>query len=243
MRIYYPLPDRTEAWVTSGPLQINGSLTADPGRALLAGDRRTGRPGPARGVAHRDRGQQPVAGAASAARRRPRRPPPPDGAPNLARLASSPGTIAGGPQRYCANTARSVTVSVRVTDTERIAERRPFVPTAGLVGLRQQADGRGGGADTWQATLRTDTDGIDTGGRPPLLRDRDRRQPEPRSARLPADGSRAITVADCANTGPTLASLKASPGTVFTNLRACANNTPVTTVSAVGDRRRRRRPA
>jgi hypothetical protein len=91
---------------------------------------------------------------------------------------------------------------------------------------------RGGGADTWQATLRTDTDGIDTAGDLRFFVTATDANPKPRSARLPADGSRSITVTGCANSGPTVASLKASPGTVFTNLRACANNGPVTTVSA-----------
>ena len=30
VRIYYPLPGRTEAWVTSGPLKVDGSLNDVP---------------------------------------------------------------------------------------------------------------------------------------------------------------------------------------------------------------------
>ncbi len=231
VRIYYPLPDRTEAWVTSGPLQINGSLTAIPVvpcSPVIAGPAAPGQPESSL-TALEDNSPSPApSGPPTSAPSTP----PPNGAPNLARLASSPGTIAGGPQRYCANTARSVTLSVRVTDTDRIASvvlsyRRP-----GSSGYATKPMARGGGADTWQATLRTDTDGIDTAGDLRFFVTATDANPKPRSARLPADGSRSITVTGCANSGPTVASLKASPGTVFTNLRACANNGPVTTVSA-----------
>ena len=200
-----------------------------PGRALLTGGGWPGGVDRARLVADGDRGQQPVAGAAASDEPSSS---PENGAPSLARLASTPGTIAGGPQRYCANTARSVTVSVRVTDTERIASvvlsyRRP-----GSSSYATKPMARGGGTNTWQATLRTDTDGIDTAGDLRFFVTATDANTSPRSARLPADGSRSITVAGCANQGPTLASVKANPGPVFTNLRACANNTPVTTVSA-----------
>ena len=85
-------------------------------------------------------------------------------------------------------------MSVRVTDTERIASvvlsyRRP-----GSSGYATRPMARGGGADTWQATLRTDTDGIDTAGDLRFFVTATDANPKPRSARLPADGSRSITV-------------------------------------------------
>ena len=231
VRIYYPLPDRTEAWVTSGPLQIAGSidsLPVVPCSPVVAGAGPAGQPG-ASLTAIEDNSPSPAPPSSG-----PSSPPtpPPNGAPVLARLAAAPGTIAGGPQRYCANTARAVTVSVRVTDAQPIASvvlsyRRP-----GLSGYATKPMNRGGGASTWQATLRTDTDGIDTAGDLRFFVSATDSAPSPRTARLPADGAGTITVAGCVNKGPTFASIKASPGTVFTNLRACAGNAPVTTVSA-----------
>ena len=188
VRIYYPLPDRTEAWVTSGPLQIAGSIDVDPGRALLAGRRGSRARGPAGRVADGDRGQQPVARAAVVGPSSPPPTPPPNGAPVLARLAAAPGTIAGGPQRYCANTARAVTVSVRVTDAQPIASvvlsyRRP-----GLSGYATKPMARGGGANTWQATLAHGHGRDRHRRRPPVLRERDRLGAEP--ANRPSAGER-----------------------------------------------------
>ncbi len=239
VRIYYPLPDRTEAWVTSGPLQIAGSIDAlpvVPCSPVVAGAGPAGQPG-ASLTAIEDNSPSPAPPSSG-----PSSPPtpPPNGAPVLARLAAAPGTIAGGPQRYCANTARAVTVSVRVTDAQPIASvvlsyRRP-----GLSGYATKPMNRGGGASTWQATLRTDTDGIDTAGDLRFFVSATDSAPSPRTARLPADGAGTITVAGCVNKGPTFASVKASPGTVFTNLGACANNRPVDDDLGGGDRRRRR---
>ena len=188
VRIYYPLPDRTEAWVTSGPLQINGSLDGHPGRALLAGDRRTGRPGPAR--ARRSPRSRTTA----------RRPAPTGSEAPPSRRRTARRTWRGSRRRRARSRAdrsatapippRSVTVSVRVTDTEPIASvvlsyRRP-----GLSGYATKPMARGGGANTWQATLRTDTDGIDTAGDLRFFVTATDANPSPRSARLPADGSR-----------------------------------------------------
>ena len=232
VRIYYPLPGRTEAWVTSGPLQIAGSMDSIPVvpcSPVVAGAGPEGQPG-ASLTAIEDNSPSPAAPSSGPSSPPPT--PPPNGAPVLARLAAAPGTIAGGPQRYCATTARAVTVSVRVTDAQPIASvvlsyRRP-----GLSGYATKPMARGGGANTWQATLRTDTDGIDTAGDLRFFVSATDSAAKPLTARLPANAAGTITVAGCANKGPTFASLKASPGTVFTNLGACANNRPATTVSA-----------
>ena len=203
VRIYYPLPDRTEAWVTSGPLEIAGSIDAIPVvpcSPVVAGAGPAGQPG-ASLTAIEDNSPSPAppsSGPSSST------PPPLNGAPVLARLAAAPGTIAGGPQRYCANTARAVTVSVRVTDAQPIASvvlsyRRPGLSgyatkpmTAGR--RRQHVAGdaaHGHGRDRHRR-------------RPPVLRERDRFRPSPRTARLPADGAGTITVAGCVNKGPVL---------------------------------------
>ena len=123
-------------------------------------------------------------------------------------------------------------MSVRVTDTEPIASvvlsyRRP-----GLSGYATKPMARGGGANTWQATLRTDTDGITTAGDLRYFVRATDSNANPRTARLPADTSRSITVAGCTNKGPVFATVKANPGTSVTNLQACASNGAATTVTA-----------
>jgi len=55
--------------------------------------------------------------------------------------------------------------------------------------------------------------------------------PSPHTTRLPSDTTRSIAVVDCANAGPVLASLKAGPGTVFTNIAACDTRPRTSTVS------------
>ena len=85
--------------------------------------------------------------------------------------------------------------------------RRP-----GLSGYATKPMTRGGGASTWQATLRTDTDGIDTAGDLRFFVSATDSAPNPRSARLPADGAGTITVAGCVNKGPTLRLGEGEPG-------------------------------
>ena len=112
VRIYYPLPGRTEAWVTSGPLQFDGSLGAlpvvpcspveagpgasvEPGASLTAIQDNSPSPPPS---------APPTTGPTTS----------PDGGPTLARLVVGSASIAGGPQRYCQRTpARSRSASAR----------------------------------------------------------------------------------------------------------------------------------
>ena len=108
VRIYYPLPGRTEAWVTAGPLQFDGSLGDGPGRALLAGRGRPRGLGRAGRVADRDPGQQPVA-----VRRLGRPTASPDGGPTLARLSSGRRSRAGRSATASARLARSRSASAR----------------------------------------------------------------------------------------------------------------------------------
>ena len=220
VRIYYPLPGRTEAWVTSGPLQIDGSLDAHPGRAVLAGRGRRGRAVRAERVsltAIEDNSPSP--GADRPASRPSRRPTAARRSPGSRPARARSPAVRSATAR---TTARSVTVSVRVDGCRADRQRRPVVPPAGRCRASRPSRWRGAAArDTWQATLRHRRG---RHHRPRHLRffvsatDRD---PKPRSARLPATGA-LDHVADCANTGPTLASLRASPGTVSTNLGACA---------------------
>jgi len=87
------------------------------------------------------------------------------------------------------------------------------------------------GADTWRATLATDADGITGPGSLRVFVTATDTDPSPHTTRLPSDTTRSIAVVDCANAGPVLASLKAGPGTVFTNIAACDTRPRTSTVS------------
>ena len=223
-RIYYPLPGRTEAWVQAGPLSFNGSLDSQPvvpcapvvagpaasvapGASLTAIENNSPSPGPTPGVT-----------------------PAPGGGPKLAGLNTGATSIAGGPARYCPGAARSVAFTVNVTGAGDNASvvlsyRKPGAPD-----FATQRMTRSGGTNTWQATLATDADGIAGPGSVRFFVSAT--DAAGHAARLPDGGSRSLDVAGCANDGPTVASLKASPGTVFTNLGACPNNRSQTTISA-----------
>ena len=152
-------------------------------------------------------------------------------APALAKLTAAPTTIAGGPQRYCANAARAVTFSVRATDADTVANVVLSYREPGASGFATKPMTKAPGGDTWQATLRTDTDAISGSGALRYFVTATDANAAPLTARLPGSGSGSIAVADCTNSGPTLASLKASPGTVHTNPGACQSGATTTTVS------------
>src|SRR5262249_7254013 len=116
VRIYWPLPDRGEAWIKSAPLQYQGSLdsvpvvTCAPVVAPLAIVAPSESDTPTE-----DNSPSPGPTASTSPTQTPR-----NGGPTLARLAASPGTIAGGPQRYCQNTARTATFTVNATDADTV---------------------------------------------------------------------------------------------------------------------------
>ena len=202
-----------------------------PGRALLAGRGGTRGVGRAGLVADGDRGQQPVA---RACRRRPSAGPTPrspDGWPTLARLTPRPRSPAArsataanaalGDRQRSASTDRTPARTRASTLSFREARRRR---------LRDEGDDEGSEDDTWQATLATDANGISRPGQPAVLR-RPPADARPRAAH-DAGPPRARSPSSTAPTPvPTLASLKASPGTVFTNPAACDTRPKTTTVS------------
>ena len=220
VRIYYPLPGRTEAWVTSGPLKVDGSLndvpvvpcspveagpgaSVEPGSSLTAIEDNSPSPAPA--------SAPPSSG-----------PTPRPAGPGLANLAVSPGQIAGGPARYCPNAARAVTFSVHLSN----AGANPSVTLSfrepGAADFAKKAMTKGGG-DTWQATLATDANAISGNG------DLKYFVTASGGDRVPAIGTRAIAVVDCANDGADARVRQGEPGDrVHQPSGLPAINTPVT---------------
>ena len=221
-RIYYPLPGRTEAWVPSGPLQVDGSLDAQPVvpcAPVVAGPGASVEPSSSlTAVGNNSPSPGPTAEPTIT---------PSDSGPTLARFDF--GTrIAGGPQRYCERTPRSITVSVRATDASEVASVVLAYRKPGAADVATKPMVRVGGSDTWRTSLATDANGITGPGSLRLYVSATDRDPTPHTSRLPA---RSIDVVACANTGPTLASLRAAPGTVSTNLAACQSKPKATAIS------------
>jgi hypothetical protein len=224
VRIYWPLPDRSEAWIKSAPLQYQGTLdsvpvvTCAPVVAPLA----IVAPSESQTPTEDNSPSPPPSSAPTSAPR--------NGGPSLARLAASPGTIAGGPQRYCQNTARTATFTVKATDADTVKSVVLSFrePNANAFATKPMTKVSG---DTWQASLGTDADGITGAGTIRYFVSATDASATPKSSRLPAAGFRTIDVAGCANQGPTLASLRVSPGTVHTNTGACPSSAAAATVS------------
>jgi hypothetical protein len=222
VRIYYPLPGRTEAWVTAGPLKFDGSLGS-----LLVVPCSPVEAGPGASVG-------PGASLTALQDNSPSPPPPtvgpttsPDGGPTLARLDFGT-TIAGGPQRYCQRTPRSVTISVRATDRTGIASVSLSYRKPGAADYATKPMSKVGASDTWRATLATDPDGIAGPGSLRFFVTATDADAAPHTSRLPA---RSIGVVDCANEGPVLASLRAAPASVFTNTGACQKSAKTTAIT------------
>lgn len=223
VRIYWPLPDRDEAWIESGPLKFDGSLAAlpiVPCAPIVGGPLAAVAPSPTLTPVE-DNSPSPTPSTVAS----------PNSAPTLARLAAGASSIAGGPQRYCNGTARSVVFSVRATDKDAIAGVVLNYREPGSAGFARKPMTKAAGSDTWQATLATDADSISGPGALRYYVSATDAAAVPRSARLPVNGTRSIDVADCTNTGPTLASLKASPSTTHTNPGACRSGATSTTIS------------
>jgi hypothetical protein len=224
VRIYWPLPDRSEAWIKSAPLQYQGTLdsvpvvTCAPVVAPLA----IVAPSESQTPTEDNSPSPPPSSAPTSTPR--------NGGPSLARLAASPGTIAGGPQRYCQNTARTATFTVKATDADTVKSVVLSFrePNANAFATKPMTKVSG---DTWQATLGTDVDGITGAGTIRYFVSATDANASPKSSRLPAAGFRTIDVAGCANQGPTLASLRVSPGTVHTNPGACQSSPQTATIS------------
>jgi hypothetical protein len=124
-----------------------------------------------------------------------------------------------------------VTVSVVVTDPDPLASVVLFYQEPGALGYAQKPMTQSAGTDSWQAVLDADADGIGGSGKLRYYVSATDAHAEPLTGRLPAEGAKTITVEACANEGPELASFKASPGKVYTNLGACRTSAETTTIS------------
>ena len=234
VRIYYPLPGRTEAWVTSGPLQIDGSLDdvpVVPCAPVVAGPGASVEPGSSPHGDRRTTAHRPA--------RRPSRPSRrPTAAPPSPASTSGP-AIAGGPQRYCEQRAaighrqRARDGCERASPASSCAYRKPGAADFATKPMASVA-----GSDTWRTTLATDANGIAAPGSLRVFVTATDRDPTPHSSRLP---TRSIDVVDCANDGP-------DPGGAAGRARNRVDEprrVPVQAegddaISAEGDRRRRR---
>lgn len=217
-RIHFPAPGRTEAWIEAARVRLVDAGASLPEAACAPQVAALVPPNEAPSLTAIENNS-------------PTPPPVPNAEPALAKLAATPGEIAGGPKRYCAKTPRTVTVSVVVTDPDPLASVVLFYQEPGALGYAQKPMTQSAGTDSWQAVLDADADGIGGSGKLRYYVSATDAHAEPLTGRLPAEGAKTITVEACANEGPELASFKASPGKVYTNLGACRTSAETTTIS------------
>lgn len=214
VRIHLPEPGRTEGWVETGPLTITGSIDSLP-VATCAPEAAV--PAPA---------VLPVPSLTAVVNATPSPAPTPvptpsptaNTPPTLAGLAASPKTISYDQGSYCPSAAHSTVISVKAGDAAGITGVALWWKVPGAAAFTSTPMTMSSGSatsGTWQATLDTVANSItkagtlafyaiatDIGGA---------------TAKLPAKGSTGLTVAVCANRGPSITGSSSNAGTMYWN--------------------------
>ena len=227
LQLYWPIPGIERAWTKAGPLQLRGDAASLPVAACDAPP-----PPPARPTVEPT--ATPFAAATPAATPTaaptakptaapsakptagptpsPSPTPKPNAAPQVSGLKASTATVYFDQGSYCATARKSVTISVGVTDADGLASVTLLWRKPGAASYSQRPMTLAGGRYT--ATLDTKADGITKAGTLRyyvVAKDANR---SPKTSRSPTSGTQVVAVKVCANTGPTFATLEASPTTI-----------------------------
>ncbi len=246
VRIHLPTPGRTEGWVEAGPLTVNGSIDSLPVATCAA---EAGAPAPAvlpaesfTAIVNATPSPGPTLGSSPS----PSPPPPPSAAPSptpnagpaLASLAASSSTISYDQGAYCTTAVKSATISVLASDTAGVASVALLWREPGAASYVQTAMARTSGtaaSGTWQATLNSSANGITQAGT--LAYYAVATDSGGATSRIPSSGARTITVAVCANKGPTISAASSSSGSSLSwdplGVASCQTATNIT--AAVSD--------
>jgi hypothetical protein len=221
LRIHYPAPGRTEAWVEAGPLQVDGSVAAlpvaecepelvvappslEPTESFTAIQGNpdvtptpTIEPTPTVGPT-------PTPTATANAR------------PGISSLTASTGQISFDTGNYCPKAVKRVTFRVKATDAVGIAGVTLVWRKPGGASVTQSAMHRVSGSDRdgfWEVTLDTAANGIDRAGS--LTYYALARDVGGATRRIPAARTNSIQVKVCENKGPTVGATSSSGGSLF----------------------------
>jgi hypothetical protein len=235
LRIHYPLPGRTEAWVQSSPLTVAGAVASLP-VAACAPEVAMAPPDvaplpPLTAIQNNTPSPPPTPTPAP----EPTPSPTPNAGPSLTALTVSTRKISYDTGAYCPTAVKKVTFKVKASDVSGVDGVTLFWREPGASAYARSAMTQAAGtaaSGTWQVTLDTKADGItragklayyavatDTGGA---------------TRRIPTSGSSSITVAVCANTGPTITSASSSSGSSLSwdplGVGSCRTATNITAV-------------
>lgn len=218
LRIHLPAPGRTEGWVEGAPLTVDGSVDALP---VVACSPEAGAPSPA--IAPAESFTAIVNATPSPGIPQPTPSPTPSLAPTpsptanvgpaLTGLATSARTISYDQGAYCPSAVKAATISVTAADPTGVASvtlywRKPGSSTYTLTAMAMASGSATSGV--WRATLSTASAGITTAGS--LAYYVVAADAAGAKTRAPSSGSNTLTVAVCANTGPTISSVASSSG-------------------------------
>ena len=217
LRIHYPDPGRSEAWVEAGPLTTTGSIADLPVAACA--------PEPIVLVPS----FQPFLGLTAVQDNPPTEPPSGEPVPTptptatsiiarnerpgLSALTSSERRISYDTGDYCPNAATSAAFRVRATDDQGVQSvalfwRKPGSGAFARAPMTRTSGGERNG--TWQATLDTQRNGITQAGS--LAYYAVATDTDGATRRLPGNGSSAIQVERCENEGPDISSVRSLSG-------------------------------
>ena len=246
LRIHYPLPGRTEAWVQTSPLTVDGAtaslpvVTCQPELAIASPD---AQPGPTlTAVANFAPSPPPAVATPTAAPTASPSAGPTvvqNAKPSLTALAASTSKISYDTASYCPTAVKKVTVKVKASDASGLTGVMLFWREPGAATYAQSAMARTAGSansGTWQVTLDTTANGITRAGK--LAFYTVGTDTAGATGRLPASGASSITVAVCANTGPTITSVSPRSGsTLYWVPAGATGNCPAATniIAAVKD--------
>ena len=215
LRIHVPLPGRSEGWVETSPLTVDGSVAGlpvagcQPELAVLAPSL-----GPAESftaVADNPPAAEPTAVPTATPSAGPTATP--NAKPSLTALKASTQKISYDTGSYCKTAVKKVTFTVKAGDSSGLDRvtlfwRKPGAGTYAQVAMTRTAGTAKSG--TWQVTLDTTANGITKAGK--LAFYAVATDTAGATRRLPSGGSDSITVAVCANTGPAITAVKSSSG-------------------------------
>jgi hypothetical protein len=207
LRIHYPSPGRSEAWVVAAPL----TLAAAPDSLPVA----ECEPEYAAGEAEvaPDATLSAILNLSPSPAPTPSPTPVPNARPSLSNLRPSTRTISHDTGEYCPTAGKRVTFRVTAKDSIGVAGVVLFWREPGASSYAQVAMTRSAGSarsGTWQATLDTRTNGITEAGR--LAYYAVATDTDGATRKIPTSGSSSITVEVCVNTGPAITSARSSSG-------------------------------
>lgn len=213
LRIHFPLPGRTEAWVQASPLSVSGAVDSLP-VAECAPEFAAGSPDVLPGATLTAiLNLAPTPAPTPEPTPEPTATPTPNKKPSLASLTVSTAKISYDQGSYCPTAVKKVTFKVKAGDDEGVDKVTLFWREPGAGTYAQSVMSRSAGTEqsgTWQVTLDTTANGITRVGK--LAFYAVATDTAGATRRLPSSGASSITVAVCVNKGPAITSASSSSG-------------------------------